>query len=108
MVTCEKMSFPAVDEPMMTSLRHRLKLSKDIPEGIYTEALYLSSDHNPANEIRFELKYEISNQLLVGGLFIEENDRVNVRMFPSLDATILFGLEQGDAITCVGLFTYIC
>lgn len=81
----------------------RVKVNSDLAQEAYTDFLFIKSNNNNTSSLaRLELKFELSNDLVIGGYFIEEGDRVNVRMFPSLEATVLFGLEKGDSIECIG------
>jgi hypothetical protein len=83
--------------------RLRIKVDPDLPQQQYLVPLTIYSNSSlESNSSQLELKFELTNQLSVGGIFISENDRVNVRMFPSTEATVLFGLNKGDAVTCVG------
>lgn len=83
--------------------RLRIKVDPDLPPQKYLVPLKIYSNSSiELDSSQLELRFELTNQLSVGGIYISQNDRVNVRMFPSLDATVLFGLEKGDAITCVG------
>ncbi len=83
--------------------RLRIKIDPDLaPQQYYVPLSIYSNSSLEADSSQLALEFELTNNLSVGGIYISENDRVNVRMFPSLDATVLFGLEKGDAITCVG------
>ncbi len=83
----------------------RLRIDKDIEHQAYSDYIFVRTNNNNNNKpslARLELKYELSDNLEIGGEFVEEGDRINVRMFPSLEATVLFGLETGDSVTCTG------
>jgi len=83
--------------------RIRLKISPSLEHKNYSDYLYIRTNSNQTPSLaRLEINYEISNDLIIGGFFVEDNDRINVRMFPSLEATVIFGLEKGDNISCIG------
>lgn len=81
----------------------RLKIDSDLDLQSYSDYIFINSNNkNTPSLARLEINYELSNDLVVGGVFVEEGDRINVRMFPALDATVIFGLEKGDQVNCIG------
>lgn len=81
----------------------RLKIDPKLDHQSYSDYLFIRTNSNNTSSLnRLELHYELSNDLVIGGLFVDVLDRINVRMFPSLDATVLFGLEKGDYVKCIG------
>jgi len=81
----------------------RLKIDSNLDLQQYNDFIFIKSNNNDTPSLaRLEINYELSNDLVVGGIFVEDGDRINVRMFPSLDATVIFGLEKGDYVTCIG------
>jgi uncharacterized protein YgiM (DUF1202 family) len=81
----------------------RLRINPSLEVKSYTDFIFIKTNTNNTSSLaRLTIKYELSDDLIIGGSFVEEGDRINVRMFPSLDATVLFGLEKGDEVKCIG------
>ncbi len=79
----------------------RLKIDQNLNQEAFSDYLFIRTN-DEQSLARLRIDYELSDSLVVGGFYVEDNDRINVRMFPSLDATVLFGLNKGDEITCIG------
>lgn len=81
----------------------RIRIDEGLEHQGYSDSIFIRANSgNSPSLARLEINYELSNNLVIGGIFIEEKDRINVRMFPSLEASVIFGLEKGDEITCIG------
>ncbi len=79
----------------------RLKIDQNLDQEAFSDYLFIRTN-DEQSLARLRIDYELSDSLVAGGFYVEDNDRINVRMFPSLDATVLFGLNKGDEITCIG------
>lgn len=81
----------------------KFRIDHTVEKETYSDFLYvLENSVEPSEPLILELDYEFTEELVIGGQFVEDGDRINVRMFPNLEATVLFGLDPGDEVICKG------